>query len=174
MTFRSNLRLSVILAGSLILTLTAALVPACGGGGAGSSPPTQTPILTYQLEVVVEPQEAASYILNPIPNAQGAFKAGTTVIIDVLPRAGWRLEKWVGPAYDVNEETAKVNMDSSHTIAVRLVRKEVINPTATLVPTAEVADTVVVATLKTVPDPINILPPGATPTSGNAALQTIQ
>ena len=61
-------------------------------------------------------------------------------------------------------------MDSSHTIAVRLVRKEAIIPTATLVPTAAPADTGVVATLKT----ISNLAPGATPTSANAAPRAIQ
>lgn len=65
-------------------------------------------------------------------------------------------------------------MDSSHTIAVRLTRMEFLTPTATLVPTTEAADTVVVATLKTVPDPIIILPPEATPTSSNAGLRTVQ
>ena len=118
MNFRSNLRGSIIMAGSLVLALTAAFVAACGGEVTDTSSPTNIPILTYELEVIVEPQASASYILNPIPDAEGNFKAGTTVTIDVIPKEGWRLERWVGPAYDVNGESAKVNMDSSHTIAV--------------------------------------------------------
>ena len=174
MNFRSNLRGSIIMAGSLVLALTAAFVAACGGEVTDTSSPTNIPILTYELEVIVEPQASASYILNPIPDAEGNFKAGTTVTIDVIPKEGWRLERWVGPAYDVNGESAKVNMDSSHTIAVRMVRKEVIIPTATLVPTAPPAETVVVATLKTIPNPTSILAPSNTPTSTNAALGAIQ
>ena len=59
------------------------------------------PQATYELEIVVEPIEAAGYILNPRPDSQGAYTAGTTVTIDVLPKAGWQIDKWAGPAYDV-------------------------------------------------------------------------
>lgn len=51
MTFRFNLRSSVILAGCFVQAITAALVSACGVDGTNLAPPTHTPTLTYRLKL---------------------------------------------------------------------------------------------------------------------------
>jgi len=106
--------------------------------------PTETPVpadtpfpfVAGQLDVNIDPKEAASYLLNPSPLGKGGYSKGTMVTIDILPQPGWQVEEWVGPVFNVDGKTAKIEMDSSQAIAVIL--KLTIPPTATprLVPTA--------------------------------------
>ena len=99
MTFRINPRNSLRVAGFLAVILTLGLVAACGDDATPTPAPTNTPMptstptISYELEVVVEPQEAADFILNPKPDSQGAFTAGTTITIDVLPNEGWQIDR---------------------------------------------------------------------------------
>ena len=78
----------------------------------------------FELEIVIEPQEAGDYVLDPKPDEQGAFIAGTIVTIDILPKRGWRVEQWVGPTYDEATRTAHIRMNSNRMVAVRLVAKK--------------------------------------------------
>jgi hypothetical protein len=67
----------------------------------GGSTPTSTPIpaaaptpispatIEYELEIIADPREAADFLVNPRPNPQGRYPAGTTVTVDVLPKTGW-------------------------------------------------------------------------------------
>ena len=161
MTFRFNLSGGMRLAGSLLIVLTGALIAACGSDAAPTAEPSPTPIVTYELEVVIEPQEAASYILNPIPDDRGTYREGTIVTVDVLAKGGWQLERWVGPAFDIAGETARVNMDSSHTVAVRFVRIVSATPTVTPTPTAATPRNTVVVTVKSVSSPTIVPASGA-------------
>ena len=112
-----------------IFVLTALLLTACAGPGPTGTPiPTAVP--TYELEVKADPPEAAEFLLNPRSSLEGAYPAGTTVTIDVLPKAGWEVQEWVGPVYDVAGKTAKIDVDASRAVAVRLAR-----PTLTPAPT---------------------------------------
>ena len=112
-----------------IFVLTALLLTACAGPGPTGTPiPTAVP--TYELEVKADPPEAAEFLLNPRSSLEGAYPAGTTVTIDVLPKAGWEVQEWVGPVYDVAGNTAKIDVDASRAVAVRLAR-----PTLTPAPT---------------------------------------
>ena len=96
--------------------------------------------------------------LNPNPDLQGFYAPGITVTIDVLVEEGWKVEKWVGPVYDAAEETAKIDMDSSHTVALRLVRTA---PTPT--PTSRRAATPTLTPVPSPPTPTTTAPV-ATPT----------
>ena len=99
-------------------------------------------VVTHELEIISDPREAATFVLNPNPGAQGEYARGTAVTIDVLPKAGWRIEEWIGPAYAMAGRSAKVYMDASQTVVVRLVEE------------SETLD----------PDPTPTLPPSVTPT----------
>ena len=81
---------------------------------------TQTEILTHELEVKADPREAADFLFNPKPLGQGGYVSGRTVTIDVLTKPGWKVEEWVGPVYGVTDQTAKIDMDISQTVVVRL------------------------------------------------------
>ena len=135
MAIRINLPHSLRVAGFLAVILTVGLLAACGDDPtptpASTSAPTSIPTITYELEVVVEPQEAAIIILNPKPDSSGAFAAVTAVTMEVLPKEGWQVEKWVGPTYGEAEGSATINMDSSHMVAVKLVRIEAQTPVPT-------------------------------------------
>ena len=83
----------------------------------------ETSQATHELEIIADPREAADFLLNPKPNPEGAYDAGTTVTIDVLPKTGWKIGEWVGPVYAVAGKTAKVNVDASQTVIVRFERQ---------------------------------------------------
>ena len=94
---------------------------------------TSVPFLARQLDVKIDPKEAASYLLNPSPLGKGGYSQGMIVTIDILPKQGWQVDKWIGPVFNVNGTTAKIEMDSSQAVAVRL--KLPTPPTATPVVT---------------------------------------
>jgi hypothetical protein len=81
---------------------------------------TPEPFLARQLDVKIDPKEAASYLLNPSPLGKSGYSKGMTVTIDILPQQGWQVDKWIGPVFNVDGTTAKIEMDSSQSIAVRL------------------------------------------------------
>jgi hypothetical protein len=102
--------------------------------------PTPTPItITHELEIIADPPEAADVLLNPTPIEGGRYVRGRTVAIDILPKKGWQVDRWAGPVYDEVGVSAKIDMNSSHTVIVRLVRVIAVPPTAapsTLAPSA--------------------------------------
>lgn len=113
---------------SLVIFLMALLAVACGSQSTATPipPPTPTfapPAITHELQVRVDPREAAQVLLNPLPLEQSRYLSGRTVTIDVLPNPGWRVTDWAGPVHDVAGETAKTTMNSSQTIIVRLTRE---------------------------------------------------
>mgnify|MGYP000486398315 CR=1 FL=1 len=81
---------------------------------------TPVPFLARQLDVKIDPKEAATYLLNPSPLGKGGYSPGMVVTIDILPKQGWQVEEWVGPVFNIDGKTAKIQMDSSQTVAVRL------------------------------------------------------
>lgn len=87
--------------------------------------PTPTPItITHVLEIIADPRDAADVLLNPRPISGGRYVHGRTVTIDVLPKEGWQVDLWVGPVYEEVGLTAKIDMNSSQTVLIRLVRLE--------------------------------------------------
>ena len=121
--------------------------------------PTPTPLLTYQLEVISDPPEAADFFLQPQPDAEGAYPAGTTVNINAVPRQGWRIEEWVGPLLFILGERARIDMDSQKTVVVKLTREPVATPIPTSTrPPAPIATPT--PTLPATPEPTR---PAATP-----------
>ena len=107
--------------------------------------PTPTPItITHELEIISDPPEAADVLLNPTPIEGGRYVRGRTVAIDILPKKGWQVDRWAGPVYDEVGVSAKIDMNSSHTVIVRLVRVIAVPPTAvraTAMPPASVPPT---------------------------------
>ena len=87
-----------------------------------TTPTTEPEILSHQLKVIADPQQAANFLFNPNPIGQGLFVHGRTVTIDVLPVSGWEIKEWVGPVFAVAGRTAKIKMDSSQTVVVRMVQ----------------------------------------------------
>ena len=82
------------------------------------------------------PPEAADVLLNPTPIEGGRYVRGRTVAIDILPKKGWQVDRWAGPVYDEVGVSAKIDMNSSHTVIVRLVRVIAVPPTAAPSPLA--------------------------------------
>ena len=132
-------RLSLLTAVTVIL-----LAVACNPG----SPPATSPTVREdsptqrRLEVVIQPAEAATFVLNPSPLGEGQYLKGMTVTIDILPNQGWTVDKWAGPVFNIDGPTAQVKMDSSQSVAVRLVQEGAArdgqaakDPTNTPVPT---------------------------------------
>ena len=120
------------------------LAVACNPG----SPPATSPTVREdsptqrRLEVVIQPAEAATSVLNPSPLGEGHYLKGMTVTIDILPNQGWTVDKWAGPVFNIDGSTAQVKMDSSQSVAVRLVQEGAArdgqaakDPTNTPVPT---------------------------------------
>ena len=98
---------------------------------------TPVPFLARQLDVKIDPKDAATYLLNPSPLGKGGYSKGMVVTIDILPKQGWQVEEWVGPVFNIDGKTAKIQMDSSQSVAVRLklTTPPTATPTATPVPT---------------------------------------
>ena len=95
---------------------------------------TTTPepaVLAHDLEVLVEPREAAIILLNPRPIGDRKYVQGRTVTIDVSPHPGWEVDEWLGPVFEVAGRTAKINMNVSHSVIIRLVRSSESLPTQT-------------------------------------------
>ena len=82
------------------------------------------------------PKEAATILLNPSPLGKGGYSHGMAVTIDILPKQGWQVDKWVGPVYNIDGTTAQIKMDSSLEVAVRLNPTTPTSTTPTTVPTA--------------------------------------
>jgi len=99
--------------------------------------PTATPVpfLTRQLDVKIDPKEAAAILLNPSPLGNGGYSQGIVVTIDILPKQGWQVDKWVGPVYKIDGTTAQIQMDS-RSLSVRLIPTTPPTATPTTVPTA--------------------------------------
>ena len=118
----------VVLVGAVLALLMAACFTAADVSPTPRPFPTPEPvIITHELELISDPRQAADFIVNPKPDPQGAYVAGTTVTIDVLAKEGWRVEQWVGPVYAAIGETAKINMDDNQTddnqtVVVRFLR----------------------------------------------------
>ena len=95
------------------------LMVACGGGESG---PTFTPVpfLARQLDVKIDPKEAATVLLNPSPLGKGGYSKGMVVTIDILLKEGWQVDEWFGPVFNIDGNTAQIQMDSSQSVAVRL------------------------------------------------------
>ena len=79
------------------------------------SSPTATPLpyLAFQLDVKIEPREAATFLLNPTPLGKGGYSQGMLVTIDILPKQGWHVDKWVGPVFNIDGTTAQIDMKFS-------------------------------------------------------------
>ena len=125
-----------------VILLVAALSIGCASSSESDTTPaptiaperTVTPepaVLAHDLEVRVQPKETAIILLNPRPIGDRKYVQGRTVTIDVLPQPGWEVDKWLGPVFDVAGSTAKINMNVSHSVIVRLVRSSASLPTQT-------------------------------------------
>ena len=68
--------------------------------------PVRPVLSTRKLEVLIKPKEAATFLLNPSPIGMGNYPQGMVVTIDVLPNQGWKVDKWVGPAFKIDGDTA--------------------------------------------------------------------
>jgi len=125
------------------------------------------------LKIIADPADAADVLLNPTPIEGGRYVRGRTVTIDILPKKGWQVDRWAGPVYDEVGVSAKIGMNSSHTVIVRLVRIIAVPPTAapsTPAPSAAVPPTAVppTPTPETTPTPAPTLTPVPTaPTDTN-------
>ncbi len=86
--------------------------------------PDQDSGSSYELELIVDPNQAAKFAVSPKPNSRGAYSVGTEVTIEVLPNPGWEIQQWVGPAYAISGNVAKVNIDQDQTVLVRMVRAD--------------------------------------------------
>ena len=108
------------------LTLLVAFAMGCSPSATKTPPSptvtTEAEILSHELKVIADPQQAAKFLFNPNPIGQGLFVHGRTVTIDVLPESGWKINEWVGPVFAVAGRTAKIRMDSSQTVVVRMVQ----------------------------------------------------
>ena len=93
---------------------------------------TPVPFLAMQLDVKLDPKESAVILLNPSPLGNGGYSQGMVVTIDILPKLGWQVDKWVGPVYNIDGTTAQIKMDYNQAVAVRL--KPTTPPTATPTP----------------------------------------
>ena len=83
-----------------LVCILALLITACFQVGDPPTPtpnPTATPApvppASYELELIADPREAADFLVNPRPDSEGGYLAGTSVTVDVLPKAGWRIEQ---------------------------------------------------------------------------------
>ena len=101
----------------ILLTIVLALAMGCV---APATVPADTPIplIARQLDVTIDPKQAASYLLNPSPLGKDGYSKGTMVTIDILPQPGWQVDKWIGPVFKVDGTTAKIQMDASQAVAV--------------------------------------------------------
>ena len=98
-----------------ILALILGLV--CGFGCQPATAPT-TPVstqiptnipylpLTSKLQVRIDPENAGEFILNPTPLGESGYPMGMVVTVDVIPREGWKLDRWAG-LFDKAGNTAK-------------------------------------------------------------------
>ena len=110
---------------AVLLTVVLALAMGC----ASPAPlPTATPVpadapvpfLARQLDIKIDPKEAATVLLNPSPLGKGGYSKGMVVTIDILLKEGWQVDEWVGPVFNIDGNTAQIQMDSSQSVAVRL------------------------------------------------------
>ena len=92
------------------------------GCASPASQPTATsaPNIPFELDLKIEPREAATFLLNPTPIGKAGYPQGMTVTIDILPKQGWQLDKWVGPVINIDGTTAQIEMNSSQSVAVLL------------------------------------------------------
>jgi tetratricopeptide (TPR) repeat protein len=111
---------------------TATLVPAI----------TPVPFLARQLDITIDPEEAATVLLNPSPLGKGGYPKGMVVTIDILPKEGWQVDGWAGPVLNIDGSTAQIQMDSSRSVAVRLKSTTPIStpPDTPKPPTAELEE----------------------------------
>ena len=74
------------------LTLLVAFSMGCSRSATKTPPPTavttEPGILSHELKVIADPQQAASFLFNPDPVGRSLFVHGRTVTIDVLPKSG--------------------------------------------------------------------------------------
>lgn len=106
----------------MTLALSVAFSMGCSSSAANTPSPAATPILTHELKVIADPQPAAKFLFNPIPLERDKYVHGRTVTIDVLPQLGWEIGEWVGPVFGVSGRTAKIAMDSSQRVVVRMIQ----------------------------------------------------
>jgi hypothetical protein len=90
--------------------------------GVGSFLSDQNGDNSYELDLIVDPSQAAKFVASPKSDNRGAYSAGTEVTIEVLRNPGWKIEQWVGLVYAISDDIAKVNMDQDQTVRVRMVR----------------------------------------------------
>jgi len=95
----------------VLLTVVLALAMGCAA---------PEPFIARQLDIKIDPKDAATYLLNPSPLGKGGYSKGMMVTIDILPQPGWQVEEWIGPVFKVEGTTAQIEMDSSQAVAVRL------------------------------------------------------
>jgi len=118
----------------IFLSFVLALAIGCVGPTQLSTA-TPVPFLARQLDVKIDPKEAATYLLNPNPLGKDGYPQGMVVTIDILPKRGWWVDKWVGPVYNIDGTTAQIQMDSSKAVAVRLKATTLLTVTPTPGPT---------------------------------------
>ena len=86
-----------------------------------------------QLDVRIDPKDSATFKVIPSPSGTGSYSQGTVVTIYMLPKKGWQVAEWVGPVFNIYDNRAKIQMDSSRTVAIRMKRAPPTpRPTATL------------------------------------------
>lgn len=125
-------------------------------------------VLAHDLEVRVEPKETAIILLNPRPIGDRKYVQGRTVTIDVSPHPGWEVDEWLGPVFEVAGRTAKINMNVSHTVIIRLVRSSASLPTQTPI-SGLVAPPLPTAQARRASSPTPVLVESAQPTAFQVA-----
>lgn len=118
---------------STVILLLAVFSIACASShnSGTTTVPTLNPVLTHELEVIVEPTDTAIVLLNPKPIGDREYVHGRTVTIEVLPKPGWEVDRWLGPVSEIAGSTAKINMTISHSLMVSLVPSSARLPTKT-------------------------------------------
>ena len=109
---------------SLILALALGCIPEEFPTADQSPADTPTALVARQLDVRIDPQDAATILLNPAPVGKGGYLRGVIVTIDILPQEGWEIDEWVGPVFSVIGNNAKIEMVSSRNVVVKLKRAD--------------------------------------------------
>jgi hypothetical protein len=101
-------------------TIVPATPPAAEDAVGVSSDPSSTADMgnTYELELIADPSQSASFILRPEPNCEGKFPAGAVVTIEVLDNPGWVIQKWDGAVEYVSRSIATITMDQDHIVVL--------------------------------------------------------
>ena len=87
-----------------------------------ANPQPQQRSVMLDLDVQLKPKESGTVVLNPSPIGKSGYAAGIIVTIDVIPQLGWVIEEWVGSVFNIEGNTAHIEMDESKSVVVMLTQ----------------------------------------------------